>query len=55
MELRKAFAQIGLDADLINYLVAHLKRSVEIEKAYEEKCEILHEVRETIRELARKV
>jgi hypothetical protein len=40
---------------LIKYLIAHFKRSTEIEKAYEEKCRLLHEVRETIRELARKV
>jgi hypothetical protein len=54
-ELREAFEEIGLDEELIKYLIAHLQRSVEIEKAYEEKCKILHEVRETIRELAGKV
>jgi hypothetical protein len=54
-ELREAFEDIGLDEKLIKYLIAHFKRATEIEKAYEEKCRLLHEVRETIRELARKV
>jgi hypothetical protein len=54
-ELRVAFKDIGLDDELIKYLVAHIKRAAEIEKAYEKKCEILFEVRETIRELERKL
>jgi len=55
MELREAFKEIGLGEELIKYLVAHIKRSAQTEKAYEEKCEILREVRETIRRLAEKV
>ena len=54
-ELREAFEDIGLGEELIKYLIAHFKRATEIEKAYEEKCRVLQEVRETIRELARKV
>jgi hypothetical protein len=54
-ELREGFKNLGLDEELIKYLVAHIKRLAELEKAYEEKCRLLHEVRETIRELARKV
>jgi len=54
-DLREAFRDIGLDEELIKYLIAHLKRSVEIEKAYEEKCKLMQEVRETIRRLAEKV
>jgi len=54
-ELRRAFKDIGLDEELIKYLIAHFKRATEIEKAYEKKCEILGEVRETIRELAGKI
>jgi len=54
-ELREAFRDIGLDEELIKYLVAHFKRSTEIEKAYEEKCKLMQEVRETIRRLAEKV
>jgi len=53
--LREAFRDIGLDEELIKYLIAHIKRSVEIEKAYEEKCKLMQEVRETIRRLAEKV
>jgi alcohol dehydrogenase YqhD (iron-dependent ADH family) len=55
LELREAFKEIGLEERLINYLVAHIKRATAIEKAYEEQCEFLSEVRETIRELARKL
>ena len=55
VELRAAFKDIGLDEELIKYLVAHIKRLAELEKAYEEKCKLMQEVRETIRELARKV
>jgi hypothetical protein len=54
-ELRSAFREIGLEGKLVEYLIAHIKRATEIEKAYEEKCEILFEVRETIRELERKL
>jgi DNA-binding protein H-NS len=54
-ELREALEEIGLDERLIKYLIGHFKRSTEIEKAYEEKCRLLQEVRETIRELARRV
>jgi len=53
--LREAFRDIGLDEELIKYLIAHIKRSAEIEKAYEEKCKLMQEVRETIRRLAEKV
>jgi hypothetical protein len=55
MELRAAFKDIGLDEELIKYLIAHIKRLAELEKAYERQCEIMQEVRETIRELARKI
>ncbi len=54
-ELREAFKDIGLDDELIKYLIAHLKRAVEVEKAYERQCEVMQEVRETIRRLAEKV
>jgi DNA repair exonuclease SbcCD ATPase subunit len=54
-ELKEAFRSIGLEEELIKYLVAHIKRATEIEEAYEKKCEILFEVRETIRELERKL
>jgi len=54
-ELREAFRDIGLDEELIKYLVAHIKRLAELEKAYEEKCKLMQEVRETIRRLAEKV
>jgi hypothetical protein len=54
-ELIKGFKNLGLDEELIKYLVAHIKRLAELEKAYEEKCGILRELRETIRELARKI
>jgi hypothetical protein len=54
-ELKEAFREIGLEGKLVEYLVAHIKRATEIERAYEEKCEILFEVRETIRELERKL
>ncbi len=47
-DLRNAFAELGLDADDINYLVASFKRQMEIEKAYERKCEEMREVRELI-------
>jgi len=55
VELRAAFKDIGLDEELIKYLVAHIKRLAELEKAYEEKCKLMQEVRETIRRLAEKV
>jgi hypothetical protein len=55
VELRKAFKDIGLDEELIKYLIAHFKRATEIEKAYEEQCKLMQEVRETIRRLAEKV
>jgi alcohol dehydrogenase YqhD (iron-dependent ADH family) len=55
MELREAFEEIGLGEKLTEYLIAHIKRAVEIEKAYEEKCKLMQDVRETIRELARRV
>ena len=55
VELREAFKDIGLDEELIKYLVAHIKRLAELEKAYEEKCKLMQEVRETIRRLAEKV
>jgi hypothetical protein len=54
-ELREAFRDIGLDEELIKYLIAHFKRATEIEKAYEEKCKLMQEVRETMRRLAEKV
>jgi hypothetical protein len=54
-ELREGFKNLGLDEELIKYLVAHIKRLAELEKAYEEKCKLMQEVRETIRELARKI
>jgi len=54
-ELREVFEALGLGEELIKYLIAHIKRAAEIEDAYKEKCDLLHEVRETIRELARKV
>ncbi len=47
-ELRNALAELGLGADDINYLVASFKRYIEIEKAYERKCEEMREVRELI-------
>ncbi len=53
--LREAFEGLGLDEKLVKYLIAHFKRAVEVEKAYERKCKILQEVRETIRRLAEKV
>jgi len=55
MELREALETLGLDNELIKYLVAHFKRATEVEKAYEEKCQLMQEVRETIRRLAGKV
>jgi alcohol dehydrogenase YqhD (iron-dependent ADH family) len=55
VELREAFEEIGLGEELTKYLIAHIKRAVEVEKAYEKQCEIMQEVREIIRELARKV
>ncbi|NAZ24113.1 MAG: hypothetical protein GU346_06645 [Thermocrinis sp.] len=54
-ELREVFEELGLGEKLTEYLIAHIKRAVEIEKAYEEKSKLMQEVRETIRELARKV
>jgi hypothetical protein len=54
-ELREAFEGLGLDEKLVKYLMAHFKRAVEVEKAYERQCEIMREVRETIRRLAEKV
>jgi hypothetical protein len=54
-ELREAFKDIGLNEELIKYLIAHFKRAAQTEKAYEEQCKLMQEVRETIRELARKV
>jgi len=54
-ELRESFKNLGLGEELIKYLVAHIKRLAELEKAYEEQCKLMQEVRETIRELARKV
>jgi hypothetical protein len=54
-ELRSAFREIGLEDPLVDYLVAHIKRATEIEKAYEKQCELLFEIRETIRELGRKL
>ncbi len=54
-ELREAFEGLGLDEKLVKYLIAHFKRAVEVEKAYERKCEVMQEVRETIRRLAEKV
>jgi coenzyme F420-reducing hydrogenase delta subunit len=47
-KLREAFAELGLDADTITYLIASFKRAVEIEKAYNKKCEEIREVRELI-------
>ncbi len=47
-DLRNALAELGLDADDINYLVASFKRYTEIEKAYERKCEEMREIRELI-------
>jgi coenzyme F420-reducing hydrogenase delta subunit len=47
-ELREAFAELGLDADTINYLIASFKHAVEIEEAYQKKCEEVREVRELI-------
>ncbi len=47
-ELKEAFKLLGLEDDLIKYLVANLKRYAEIEEAYERKCEELREVRELI-------
>jgi alcohol dehydrogenase YqhD (iron-dependent ADH family) len=55
IELREAFEELGLDEELAKYLIAHIKRAAEIEKAYEEKSKLMQEVREIIRELARKV
>ncbi|MFZ8785695.1 hypothetical protein [Thermocrinis sp.] len=54
-ELREAFRDAGLDEELIKYLVSHFRRATEIEKAYEGKCKLMQEVRETIRRLAEKV
>ncbi len=54
-ELREAFRKLGIDEELTKYLIAHFKRAAEIEKAYEEKCKLMREVRETIRRLAEKV
>jgi hypothetical protein len=55
MELREVFKELGLEEELVNYLVAHIKRATEIEMAYKKQCELLFEVRETVRELARKL
>jgi len=54
-ELREVFEKLGLGEELTKYLIAHIKRAAEIEKAYEKQCKLMQEVRETIRELARKV
>jgi coenzyme F420-reducing hydrogenase alpha subunit len=54
-ELIEAFEEFGLGEELTKYLIVHIKRAVEIEKAYEKQCKLMQEVRETIRELARKV
>jgi hypothetical protein len=55
IELREVFEKFGLGEELTKYLIAHIKRAAEIEKAYEKQCKLMQEVRETIRELARKV
>jgi alcohol dehydrogenase YqhD (iron-dependent ADH family) len=55
IELREAFEELGLGEELTKYLIAHIKRAVEVEQAYEKQCKIMQEVRETLRELARKV
>jgi hypothetical protein len=34
-ELRESFENLGLDEELIKYLVAHIKRLAELEKAYD--------------------
>jgi hypothetical protein len=46
-ELRQALAEL-LDTEDINYLIASFKRSAELEKAYQKRCEELREVRELI-------
>lgn len=47
-ELREALASYDLESDSINYLIASFKRAVEIEQAYEKKCEEVREIRELI-------
>jgi coenzyme F420-reducing hydrogenase delta subunit len=54
-ELREALAELGLDADDINYLVASFKRYVEVEQAYKRKCEEIQEVREMINKIYHKL
>ena len=46
--LREALAELGLDEDTIKYFIAGWKRAVEVEQAYERRCEELREVRELI-------
>jgi hypothetical protein len=54
-ELKEAFKDLGLDEELIKYLIDHFRRATLIEMAHREKCKILQEVRRTILRLAEKV
>jgi len=47
-ELRQLLYELGLDEEDVSYLIRSFKRAVEIEKAYNKKCEELREVRELI-------
>jgi hypothetical protein len=47
-KLREAFAELGLDTSDINYLLAGWKRAVEIEQAYQKRCEEFREIRELV-------